>query len=604
MLGTVASRGACIRHFITFTFTILLSACGTHWICPYPGMVTDGKGLVVLAGDQSLLRFNSNSGAQPLAIATPPDTPYSGVRFGLSPSKILYLAKSDYEHPNSVKVIDLKTGERQSLGDASEVPDYVQATADRHFIYLAQQFSPEIRAVSADPGSHFQTIIRGPRTHLRSPFDIVFSPDGRLCVADHDVPQIDCFASRSRGNVSPVTHLDLSRHVKTINALAFDGHDHLVISGTFQGHPGIAVFDSKAASNPSPLKIIAGPRTRLVTPYYLAVDSSGTIYVLNDEVGKRTLYVFGRAQRGNVKPLLTFSESELPVANPLGIAYDQSSNSLVIVGLSSSALIAGGIRSRLLPPAKSLGLSGEEIAPGLDGSLAISNGSNTFTRFSLAHGRPTEAFTANFKHVQLHDPDFVSVAPDGTVYFASVSGYVERFAAGARGDASPLWTANVGQMFNQGNSLINGFAGDSFGYTYFSRADREAIEIHEPAGGKYLLSGPQTAISGPHGVAVDANRFLYVANMRGNSVTVYTPGARGDAAPVRVIAGARTGLISPQSVAVDLDGTVYVCYGPVEQNGFSHPLQHIAVFSPRANGNVTPTRVYPVQAGCFTNDAI
>jgi DNA-binding beta-propeller fold protein YncE len=504
-----------------------------------------------------------------------------------------------------VKVIDLKTGARQNLGDASEVHDYVQATADHHFIYLAQQFLPEIRAISVNSSSsHFQTIIRGSKTHLKSPFDIVFSPDGRLCVADHDLPQIDCFSPQSRGNASPVTHLNLSRHVKTIDALAFDGQNHLVISGTLHGRAGIAVFDSNATGNPSPLKTIEGPKTGLVTPYYLAVDSRGAIYVLNDEVAKRTLYVFGAAQRGDVIPLLKFSESELPVANPLDIAFDRSSNSLIMIGLSSSVIIPGGIRTRAVPTAKTFNLSGEKIAPGLDGSLAISNGSNTFTRFSIVHGRPAGTFTANFQHVQLHDPDFVSVASDGTVYFASVTGNIERFAARARGDAKPLLTENVGQLFNQGDSLVNGFAGDSSGYTYFSRADRESIEVHEPSSRKYVISGPRTAISGPRGITVDANRSLYVTNMRGNSVTVYAADARGNTAPVRVIGGTRTGLGHPQSVAVDSDGTVYVFYGPLEQDGFSHPIQHVAVFPPKAAGNIAPAHVYPVKAGCFTNDSI
>ena len=57
--------------------------------------------------------------------------------------------------------------------------------------------------------------------------------------------------------------------------------------------------------------------------------------------------------------------------------------------------------------------------------------------------------------------------------------------------------------------------------------------------------GASTGLNGPTGIALDAAGNLYVANTLGNSITVYAPGASGDAAPVATISGGHTGLNGP-----------------------------------------------------------
>ena len=64
------------------------------------------------------------------------------------------------------------------------------------------------------------------------------------------------------------------------------------------------------------------------------------------------------------------------------------------------------------------------------------------------------------------------------------------------------------------------------------------------------LSGADTGLSYPEGIALDDRGELFVANYN-DTVTVYAAGAKDDAAPVRTLAGTRTGLSYPVGIAVD-----------------------------------------------------
>src|SRR5438876_7315178 len=55
-----------------------------------------------------------------------------------------------------------------------------------------------------------------------------------------------------------------------------------------------------------------------------------------------------------------------------------------------------------------------------------------------------------------------------------------------------------------------------------------------------------------------ARKPLYVVNSGNNSVTVYTPGASGNATPTATIAGGNTGLLFPYAIALDGAGNIYV----------------------------------------------
>jgi serine/threonine-protein kinase len=73
-----------------------------------------------------------------------------------------------------------------------------------------------------------------------------------------------------------------------------------------------------------------------------------------------------------------------------------------------------------------------------------------------------------------------------------------------------------------------------------------------------LVQGPNTGLSGPAGVAVDASRSVYVANENASTITKYSGSLSGNIAPSFTIPAASSGLNSPIGIAVDASGKVYV----------------------------------------------
>jgi DNA-binding beta-propeller fold protein YncE len=86
------------------------------------------------------------------------------------------------------------------------------------------------------------------------------------------------------------------------------------------------------------------------------------------------------------------------------------------------------------------------------------------------------------------------------------------------------------------------------------------------------------------GIDVDnEHEEIAVANNGDNSVLIFRRSAQGDAVPVRIIRGARTGIVSPMGVAIDAkNDEIWVAnYG-------DHTA---AVFSRTATGNAAPKRI-------------
>jgi len=106
------------------------------------------------------------------------------------------------------------------------------------------------------------------------------------------------------------------------------------------------------------------------------------------------------------------------------------------------------------------------------------------------------------------------------------------------------------------------------------------------------LGGPRSSkMVTASGLAQDANGFTYVVSPHINTINVYSPGASGDVAPFATIKGSNTGLNNPQG-AVVRGNRLYVANGPFG-SGLTGPPS-IAVFAlPFAAGvdNVAPVAV-------------
>lgn len=170
---------------------------------------------------------------------------------------------------------------------------------------------------------------------------------------------------------------------------------------------------------------------------------------------------------------------------------------------------------------------------------------------------------------------------------------VTAYSAAAVGDAAPLVTI-AGPATGLDGPLQIAFDSGGRLYVANTLSDTITV-YPPGANGNVApvatIAGPSTGLSGPSGVAVDADDTLYVTNVGPpggppvSTVTVYLAGATGDVAPIATIAGPDTGLRRPTAVGVDGAGRIYV-------GNFAPPFGPFAgsvtVYSPGASGNVAP----------------
>jgi hypothetical protein len=79
---------------------------------------------------------------------------------------------------------------------------------------------------------------------------------------------------------------------------------------------------------------------------------------------------------------------------------------------------------------------------------------------------------------------------------------------------------------------------------------------HEPEVRR--IAGPHTGIHSPQDIALDDRGWLYLVDYDSSLVRVFAPGATGDVAPSRTIGGPTTRLFLPGTIALDRKRRVYV----------------------------------------------
>jgi DNA-binding beta-propeller fold protein YncE len=110
------------------------------------------------------------------------------------------------------------------------------------------------------------------------------------------------------------------------------------------------------------------------------------------------------------------------------------------------------------------------------------------------------------------------------------------------------------------------------------------IESNGDAKPVRMIQGDKTGLDWPMQIDVDVNRNeIAVANFGGDSILIFRRTDKGDVAPIREIKGARTGIDGPVGVALDQkNNEIWVAnYG-----------DHTAVVFPlTASGDVAPLRI-------------
>jgi hypothetical protein len=205
----------------------------------------------------------------------------------------------------------------------------------------------------------------------------------------------------------------------------------------------------------------------------------------------------------------------------------------------------------------------------------------------------------------------IFVDGSGNVYVGDIAntpaypgGQVAVFGSGQQGNVAPVRRI---AGTNAGFHSPTGVALDGSGKLYVADSGlgyHYTGDVHVFAAGATgnvspiaSIAGSKTGILTPEGVAIDSSGNIYVGNLGNASVTVYRAGANGNVAPIRRIAGSKTQLDAVSDVAVDAAGYLYVGNQDAGKNA------PVLVFAPNANGNAAPVQSITIDASQFGKPA-
>lgn len=278
--------------------------------------------------------------------------------------------------------------------------------------------------------------------------------------------------------------------------------------------PGVAIYPKNASGMQRATRDISGSSTGLGSPAGVAIDKSGKVYVAN--VYQDSVTVYSATANGNASPERTIKGSNTGLDGSFGVAVDAKKNIYVVNDLNNSVRIFS----------------------------------------ASANGNVAPKATISGPSTGLTEPVAIALDSDGNVYIVnednggpSQPGYITVYAAGSTGDAAPIQT----------------------------------------------IGGSNTGLVGPGAVAVDNSKSIYVTDSNypnSPSVTVYAAGANGNASPTRTISGSNTTLSLPIGIALDSKRRIYVAnYGD----------NNVEVFAAGANGNASPAQVLDGTSGQINN---
>jgi sugar lactone lactonase YvrE len=310
-------------------------------------------------------------------------------------------------------------------------------------------------------------------------------------------------------------------------------------------------------------------------------------YVANAPTGGPfSLEAYGVTASGDVPPITSISSSSLNTPSALAIDqtgdfwvanYSPSPGSVVEFAAGSSGtviptLTIQGAQTRLNGPT---GLKFDSA-----GNLYVANAGGTVAMYSAASrnglsGVQNLAPTASISGSQTGltfpqgDPSGIALDSNGNIYVTNggnpgLGGYnVEMFGpiANLQGNQneSPLAVLSGG---NTGLQLPAGIALDTDGSMWVASQVNTTVAKFPPLVGKtgnqnisptIAISGPSTQLANPYGVVLYPTGELYVMNPQSSTITIYTQAAIGtcpqggtcNLAPSRVISGPGTGLVQP-----------------------------------------------------------
>ncbi|MBV9028579.1 MAG: hypothetical protein JO311_08180, partial [Candidatus Eremiobacteraeota bacterium] len=110
---------------------------------------------------------------------------------------------------------------------------------------------------------------------------------------------------------------------------------------------------------------------------------------------------------------------------------------------------------------------------------------------------------------------------------------------------------------------------------------------HRPS---HVITGKKTTLEIPDGIAVDGHGDILVVDNYAQRIDIFAPDAKGNVAPIRVIKGPHTQLYQPTGIAVSNDGRIFVANSSFNSNVKG---DSITVYAPDAKGDAKPIQMIP-----------
>ncbi len=155
------------------------------------------------------------------------------------------------------------------------------------------------------------------------------------------------------------------------------------------------------------------------------------------------------------------------------------------------------------------------------------------------------------EHTRLADPHGIALDPKRGVMFVSNHGSTHQSSVNAADYLSAKEKEERAKLVNW--PLDRDFAVPGSGRTLPPAITVYAKNASGDAAPLRVIQGARTGLNWPTGIAVDSERGdVYVTNDTTDSILVFGADASGDVAPKRVLKGAKTGLKNPTGLALDL----------------------------------------------------
>ncbi len=269
-------------------------------------------------------------------------------------------------------------------------------------------------------------------------------------------------------------------------------------------------FPSTAHGNTPPTVKIAGSKTQLDGPAGLAVAPSGKLYVANGGYHDSRILIFPSGANGNVAPQI-IAGSNVPIASCEGLAVDSSGKLYVSDYINKAIYVfAAGASGNVAPIRTIAGSATKLVQP-----------------FGMSFDAAGDLYVANSHTAQTP---------------------VEEFAPGANGNVAPI--ATLGGSHTKMLGIFN-MVLDPKGRIIVQ--DGGSILVfgagaHGNVKPKAVISGPATKMIDVTSVGTDAQGNIYgtstdISHGAATSILVFASDAKGNAAPLRVLAGSQTQLI-------------------------------------------------------------